>query len=621
MCGICGAIYRDNTKKVPREWVKQMADTMRHRGPDDEGFFVEGNVGLGQRRLSIIDISSGHQPIFNEDNSLCIVFNGEIYNYQNLRIELIKRGHSFSTKSDTEVVVHAYEEYGPDCVKKLHGMFAFAIWDKRSKHLMLARDRVGKKPLYFYRDDNVFLFASEIKAILKTGIVRAKVHKPVLDFYLSLGYTPGPETVFENIFKLEPAHYMLMSENGKTDTRGYWDIAQMEPIDISFEDAREKTKNLLVKSVEMRLMSEVPLGVFLSGGLDSSAIVALMSDILGKTVQTFSVGYKDVGNMSELGFANIVASRFNTQHHEFILTPEDLFSSIDTLLEHSGEPIVESAAIALYKLASLAKPHATVLLSGEGSDEIFAGYSLYSKMYRIESMRRFLRFVPFCFIAKAMVCMSKQEKMCKYFEWMAEPFERRYRSVSYDLTESIKNRMYSPALKNVVDKRQSDYFAGLHDRVSGKSMLSKMLYIDTKSWLAEDILLKSDRMTMAASVELRAPFLDHELIEFVTSLPDSYKLNGAIGKHILKEAMKDLLPEKVINRKKMGFPVPLSAWFGGALYDNAKSLLTEKRTLERGYFNRAYIDTLFENIKKNEDLGRRIFSFVTLELWHRKYID
>jgi asparagine synthase (glutamine-hydrolysing) len=405
------------------------------------------------------------------------------------------------------------------------------------------------------------------------------------------------------------------------DIKQYWDLDGIPVKNIPYSDACSLLKEKLLESVKIRLMSEVPLGVFLSGGLDSGAIVALMAELVTNKIKTFSVGYRNEPESSELEYARIVARRFNTEHHEFFLTPDGLLDSIDTFLEHSEEPLVESAGIALYKLAKLAKPLATVLLSGEGADEIMAGYPIYSKMKYLEGLHRIYKFMPKVIVDNLLNGNDKPEKMTKYFDWLKEPFCKRYRSMSFDLSGSIKERMYTPHFKDILGSAFEDYYISLHDKITRESMLRKMLYIDTKSWLAEDILLKSDRMTMAASVELRAPFLDQELMEFAYSLPDEYKLQGNTGKFILRDIMKDSLPGVILKRKKKGFPVPLTSWFSGELQARTKSLLTSERSLGRGYFNPVYIHSLFTRINRGEDLGRRFFSLVTLELWHRKYID
>lgn len=621
MCGICGVIYKDASKKVEPNRLKEMSATLRHRGPDDDGIFIKGNIGVAHKRLSIIDLAGGHQPIFNEDKTMSIVFNGEIYNHESLRSGLTKKGHNYYTRSDTETILHAYEEFGVECVKYLRGMFAFAIYDTLAGRMFFARDRVGKKPLYYYIDNQCFLFASEIKAILKSGMVKKEVNTAMLDFYLSLGYVPGRETLFKNIYKLEPGQYLLLDKDHNVHLEEYWDIKNIVNNNIPYRDAYSQMKEKMLESVKIRLMSEVPLGVFLSGGLDSSAIVALMSEIIDKPIKTFSVGYKNEPGSSELKYAKLVAERFKTEHHEFYLTPNDFFDSIETFLEHSEEPIVESAGIGLYKLAKLAKPEATVLLSGEGADEILAGYPIYPKMKAIEFIYSIYKIIPKDFINKLIKQSSGSEKAEKYMEWISEPFSRRYRSLSFDLPASIKERMYTESFKNVATDNFERYFMSLHRKAPNRSALAKMLYIDTKSWLAEDILLKSDRMTMAASVELRAPFLDQELIEFASSLGDSYKLRHGIGKYILRDIMKDTLPKEILTREKKGFPVPLNSWFSGELQARAKALLTDKTALDRGYFRPEYVHGIFDRINKGEDLGRRIFSLVALELWHRKYMD
>lgn len=621
MCGICGITFKNKQRLVDASLVKAMNDTLMHRGPDDQGLFIQQNTGLGHRRLSIIDLSGGHQPIFNEDRSICIVFNGEIYNHESLRAELLKKGHIYYTKSDTETIIHAYEEYGCRCLQYLRGMFAFAIYDMRKKLLFLARDRVGKKPMYYYKDDTTFIFASEIKAILKSGLVKKEINPAMLDFYLSLGYVPGSQSLFKNILKLEAGNYLLLDDNHNIEAKEYWDIRNIQINDIPYKDACFRLKEKLIESLSLRLMSEVPLGVFLSGGLDSSSIVALMSEIVTEPIKTFSVGYKNEPRSSELHYAKIIAERFKTEHHEFYLTADDLFDSIEGFLEHSEEPIVESAAIALFKLAKLAKPEATVLLSGEGADEGLAGYQVYQKMMTMERIYSLVRMLPSGFYNGLLNLNGKNEKISKYLDLVRLPFKSRYRSVSFDVSESIRDRMYSPGFRDSLSDAFETYFYSLHDSVAGRSTLRKMLYIDTKSWLPEDILLKSDRMTMAASVEMRCPFLDHEFIELATSLPDSFKLNNGNGKYILKDIARGFLPKEIIFRQKKGFPVPLSSWFKANLQQRAYALLTDKRTLARGYLNPEYLRGLFNRIKKGEDLGKRIFSLVTLELWFRKYID
>ncbi len=619
MCGIAGLIYKDPRKQADPALIKRMSDTISHRGPDDEGFHVQGNVAMAQRRLSIIDLSGGHQPIYNSDRTVSIIFNGEIYNHEELRDELVKKGYKYQTRSDTETILHAYQAWGDDCVKRLRGMFAFCIDDRRRNRIFIARDRAGKKPLYYYHDGNVFVFASEIKAILASGIVKRAVNPAMIDFYLSVGYVPGTESLFQGILKLEAGHTLALEADHKITIKEYWDLRNLEVLDISYEEAKKKLKEKLLESIKIRLMSEVPLGVFLSGGLDSSAIVGLMSELGTNPIKTFSVGYKNEPESSELGYASIIAKKFKTEHHEFFLEPDDLFGSIDTLLEHCDEPLVESAGIALYKLAKLAKPKATVILSGEGSDEILAGYPIYSKMKKMNRLHMLGMMVPD--FVKNMIADSVNEKTAKYVDWVTEPFDKRFRSVSYDLSDSVKRRIYSTHQAALSKKAFDAYYSGLLLRVSGESQLRRMMYVDIKSWLVDDILLKADRMTMAAAIEMRAPFLDHELMEFCLALPNHYKLQGSMGKKILRDVVTPLLPEEIIYRKKKGFPVPLTSWFRNELHDQARELLTSPRAMSRGYFRPEYVRGLFDKIKAGEDLGRRIFSLVVLEQWHRKFID
>ncbi|RJQ17686.1 MAG: asparagine synthase (glutamine-hydrolyzing) [Nitrospiraceae bacterium] len=618
MCGIFGILFREKSRVVKKNWVSDVIDTMSHRGPDDQGVFTDGNIGLGHRRLNIIDLSAGPQPVFNEKGDVCVVFNGEIYNFGAVRAELQQKGHVFRTNCDTEVIVHAYEEWGRESVSRLRGMFAFAVYDGKRKRLFLARDRLGIKPLYFYEDADAFIFASEIKPILRTGLVSAEVNHNAVDFYMSLGYVPAPETGFKNIFKLEPGHCMSVDEKSANKSE-YW---RLEPKDtgISFNDASIKFKKMFSECVESHLMSDVPLGVFLSGGLDSSAVVGVMSRNTKTPVKTFSVGYKNAGEFSELEYARKVAGIFKTEHHEFILEPGDFFGSINTFLHYSEEPVVESAAIALYQLSKVARSHVTVLLSGEGADELFGGYPLYWKMKNLERLHDFFRFVP---AHKTIPFFNMlPEKYQKYLYWISVPFASRYKTVPCDVVPSMTGKMYTDDFRKAADSRLAAFFEDAYRRLDGMSMLQKMLYIDTKYWLPDDLLLKADKMTMATSVELRVPFLDHEFVEFAFSLPDDFKVNNVQGKLIFKKAVEDLLPHDIIYRQKKGFPVPMSRWFSGDLHKGASDILLDPVTINRGYFSKDYLrKILLKHKQGGQDLSRRIFSLLVFEMWHRMYID
>lgn len=622
MCGIAG-IVTPKGSTVDRALLEQMTRSLQHRGPDDQGLFVCGNVGLGHRRLSIIDLASGHQPLFNEDGTVMVVYNGEIYNFKETKAELEGRGHIFKTHCDTEVIVHAYEEWGADCPNRFRGMFAFAIFDQKTGDVFLCRDRVGVKPLYFAVDGGRLIFASEIKAILPALQRKPSVNLSRLDFYVSLGYVPGDETLFAGIRKLLPGH-TLTWRNGEMRIARYWDLADVRPLRISFDEAKVRFEEMLMDCVRMRLMSDVPLGAFLSGGVDSSAIVACMSRISPDPVKTFTVGYADDPASSELEYARVVARHFKTEHHEFVLSADDFFESLDLLLKHAEEPLVESAAVALYRISKLAREHAIVLLSGEGGDEILAGYPLHRLTRSIGRAHAVLNQMPGALLdLVGPVLVDGNEKKNKYWDWMRQPLRERYQSISNDVTDSIKRAMYHEEFAPQVGAAVRNYFVGLFDRMSqGHSDMARMAYADINSWLPEDLLLKADKMTMATSVELRVPLLDYRLMEFCVALPDQYRLNGNQGKYLLKKVMEQYLPCEIIYRKKRGFPVPIAKWFRVNLRDKAREILLDPKSIERHYFKKAYVEGVLEkHAAGREDLSRRIFALLTLELWHRKYID
>ncbi|MBI4847293.1 MAG: asparagine synthase (glutamine-hydrolyzing) [Nitrospirae bacterium] len=622
MCGIFGIAFKDSQRHVSKAWLQGVTASMTHRGPNGEGVFVENNIGFGHRRLSIIDLDSGQQPMFNESNDIVIVFNGEIYNFPELKTRLEKLGHTFKTHCDTEVIVHGYEEWGCNSVHELRGMFAFAIYNRRKKEIFIARDRVGIKPLYFYQDDTSFMFASEIKALLAAGLAKTGVNKAAIDFYINLGYVPAPETLFSNIYKVCPGEALLLKSDFSVKKETYWDLKfSDDKINGCSQPYESELKELFTDCVRSHLISDVPLGVFLSGGLDSSSVVAVMAKVLNVPVKTFSVGYEGNEDISELGYARRVAEYFGTEHHEFILHAAPFFDALDTFLEFTEEPIVESAAIALYELSKLAKSQATVLLSGEGADELFAGYPIYGKMQRIEKLHSLLSSVN-CTGLIPSNCKPLPEKIRKYLQWLKEPFTKRYRTVSSDVIGSVCEEMYTNEFAGRIADEFDALFSTAYERMNGGTMLQKMLYVDTKFWLADDLLLKADKSTMAASIELRVPFLDHVLIEHAAGLPDECKNNGREGKIILKKMMEGLLPSDIIYRKKRGFPVPIAQWFANELYGKIRDIMLDERTLARGYFNRAYIDGILRRHKAGHfDYSRRILSLLTLELWHRKYID
>ena len=620
MCGIAGIVTPVSRRAAP-SIIEAMTRAMVLRGPDAEGYFVRDHVALGHRRLKIIDLEGGIQPLFNEDRSVVVVYNGEIFNFQEVKADLEAKGHHFRTHSDTEVIVHAYEEYGELCPTYFRGMFAFAVYDIGRNRTLLARDRLGIKPLYDHLDGDHLFFASEIKPLLQVLEHRPAVDKGQIDFYMSIGYVPGERTLFRGINRLLPGHTMLF-EKGKASIRRYWDISAIPTLDISFKEAHERLEHLLLESVRMRLMSDVPLGAFLSGGLDSSAIVACMSRMMTEPVKTFSVGYSDDPTSSELEYARIVAKAFNTEHHEFILESGDFFNSLDLLLEHMEEPVVESAAVALYQLSKLAREHVTVVLSGEGGDEILAGYPLYKIMPKVDRIHEFVQLLPEALHVWIGRHGIGSEKALKYWDWIGTPLSKRYWGISNDVTPSLKKRMYQSEFYAQVGGTVGTVFEKLFNTLEQGTKLRRMTYVDLKTWLPDDLLLKADKMTMACSLELRVPMLDHVLLEFATALPDNLRCNGKQGKYLLKKVMEGYLPREIIYRSKKGFPVPIAVWFRGPLFEKVREILLDTRTLSRGYFRSEYIEIVLERHRAGaEDLSRRIFSLLALELWHRKYID
>lgn len=615
MCGIFGIHFFDRQRPVNSQMVQMATDVMYHRGPDDAGYFVEANNGLGHRRLSIIDLSSGHQPMTNEDGQVIVVYNGEIYNYKEIKHELIGRGHIFRTDCDTEVIVHGYEEWGPDCLHKFNGMFAFLLFDKTLQLLWVVRDRLGIKPLYYYQDNDVFIAASEVKAILKTGLVKSGLNENVLDAYFSVGYVPGPETMFRGIKKVLPGHYLLIQQQSVNEFE-YWDFAGVQQAPQDDKTALERIENLLLDCVQKRLISDVPVGAFLSGGLDSSIVVGLMDKLISpKSVNTFTVAYRH--GYSEKEYAQAVADRFRTNHHVFYLEPDNFFSSLETLVRFAEEPIVEPAAIALYHISKLAREHATVLLSGEGSDEVFGGYYLYQIMGKIERARKYL---PDILLSSSpfLGALTSKVKYQKYLDWVNTPLPNRYQGTSSYLTPALKKRFYDPDFQNNKSSYLEDQFHGYFKRIEGKDPLSQMLYVDTKTWLVDDLLLKADKMTMAASIELRVPFLDYRLVEAVAALSADLKIKNGEGKYFLKKISEKILPEKITYRKKMGFPVPTNEWFQGELLSQIGDIISCLK--KEPWFRANALDDLVASHKSGaEDHSKMLMTLLVFSEWRHQY--
>jgi|SRR5580692_4491451 asparagine synthase (glutamine-hydrolysing) len=629
MCGICGVFHYGPNQHADNAALLAMNQQIVHRGPDDYGTLVDDGTGLAMRRLSIIDLKTGHQPLSNEDGSVWIVFNGEIYNHAELREKLIARGHIYRTHSDTETIVHLYEEYGCDCVQHLRGMFAFTIWDKPRHKLFAARDRLGIKPFYYRLQDGVFLFGSEIKALLAHPGVRAEFNQRVLPEYLAFGYTSTEETFFSGIYKLPAGHTLELADNGCPEIRRYWDLSvadDRDPRPRSFYIHRYR--ELLEEAVSSHLMSDVPLGVFLSGGLDSSAIAALTARMRREPIQTFAVGYAEQ-TYSELPYAKIVADHIGSQHHELQITRRQFFDALPDAIWHEDEPVCWPSSVPLYLLAKLAREHVTVVLTGEGSDETLAGYTRYAWTVWNAGMDSFYRAItPSALralirkqIHSGPLGATLRRKLEHTFlgrdgaDWSSFYFDNFFSAFSV----AEQARLLSRDFRSQIDSAYAPSMK-FWEQSSG-TMLKRLLYTDIHTYLVE-LLMKQDQMSMAGSIESRVPFLDHVLVEFAASIPSSYALKGLEGKYILKAAVEDILPRSIIYRRKMGFPTPWSGWLHGEQLQELEALLLEPRSLDRNLFDRDALRRLFaEQRAHSRDNCNRIWRLLNLELWFRIFVD
>ena len=624
MCGICGKLNFDREASVSPELVKSMADAIYHRGPDDDGYYFSGSVGLGFRRLSIIDLATGHQPISNEDGSVWIVFNGEIYNYQELREFLKTKGHIFKTNTDTEVIVHLYEEFGEACVEKLRGMFAFAIWNERQKTLFIARDRVGIKPLYYWLSDKCLVFGSEIKAILADPEVKAEVAPEMIDRFLTFYYVPGEETLFRNIFKLAPGHYMIVKD-GNATIKQYWDLC-FAPTAQSFRDAETNLLSLLDECVRMHMISDVPVGFLLSGGVDSTALLGCAVGKTDKPLSSFTLGFEMPGIVDERPYATLAAQRYGSEHHEMTISSKEFVDFLPKYSWHMEEPVCEPTAIALYYVSRLAKDYVKVLISGEGGDEAFAGYPNYRNLLWLERFKK--AFKPFNgVISSSMLFMNRilnNPRLAKYADLASLPFESYYYSriaSPFNYFNTHTADLYTPEYSRLANKAFSTsvanrYLAG----GAGNDIVNRMLYVDTKMALPDDLLLKADKMTMANSIELRVPLLDHKLLEFAAGLPENFKVRRFTTKYIAKKALKGRVPQEILDRKKVGFPVPYNSWLRTELKDWVNDVLLDRETTSRGYFNRTSVQKLIHANSRTGNYSKEILSLASLELWHRAFL-
>jgi asparagine synthase (glutamine-hydrolysing) len=623
MCGIAGIVRADGAV-VDRDLLARMNEAIRHRGPDEDGFYFNDGVGLAMRRLAIIDLKTGQQPIHNRDRTKWLVFNGEIYNYREVRAQLEKLGHRFYTDSDTEVVVAAYDQYGTDCPKHLRGMFAFAIWDERDQSLFLARDRVGKKPLLYAHLPGQLAFASEFSALVLHPAVSRDVNLEAIHHYLSFMCVPAPLTAYHAIRKLEPAHWLLW-RNGEIKTERYWQLDFSKKTSMSEVEAGERLIDLLREAVRIRLMSEVPLGAFLSGGIDSSAVVALMAQESSERVKTFSIGFEEQ-DFSEVHHARRVAERVGADHHEFIVRP-DAMQILPTLVEHYGEPFADSSAIPSYYVSRETRQYVTVALNGDGGDECFAGYERYAAM----NLARTYASIPGkgligSFTEALPAPKSRGNPIGKAQRFIAAaslpPLERYLRWMSA-FDEDAKQSLYTDDFRaETASFRTISFFEPWFAKVNGGGIVDAALLSDTMTYLPNDLLVKMDIASMTVSLEARSPFLDHVLMEFAASLPEKMKLRRMTTKYLLKKVLKDIVPGENLTRRKMGFGVPIGYWFRRSMQSFLRETLLSEKSLARGFFKpervRAIVD---EHVDNKMDHSHRLWSLMMLELWFQRFID
>jgi asparagine synthase (glutamine-hydrolysing) len=627
MCGIAGFVNHHDRRDADeaRGVLDRMCRAIAHRGPDDQGVLVNGAAAIGMRRLSIIDLAGGHQPMSGCDFEVAIVFNGEIYNYRELQRELEARGHRFKTNSDTETIVHAYEEYGRGCVEHLRGMFAFAIWNGRARELFIARDRAGEKPLYYTTTaSGTLVFGSELKSLREHPEVGAEIDLEALDAYLTFGYVPDPLTIFRGVHKLPPGHYLTLRD-GSVHVEQYWDFPYQETQTAPVQneaDCVEELQALLDEAVRGQLVADVPLGAFLSGGVDSSTIVGLMARHTDRPVKTFSIGFHE-DSYNELKYARIAAQKFETEHHEFIVTPE-ICEIVDELVWHFDEPFADSSAIPTYMVSKLAREHVKVVLSGDGGDELFGGYTRYA----LDQKRNGFGRIPRAIRENIMQPLGRQ---LPHGAWgrnyvhnvALEPLDRYIEDVSV-FTRLNKPLLYTADFRARL--RESTAAARFREhaaRSRADNSLDPLLYLDSKTYLPGDILTKVDRMSMAVSLESRVPLLDHKLIEFVcTRIPASMKLNGLDAKHIFKRAVRDFVPAEILDRPKQGFGVPIDQWINQQLRVRVRETLTEPRATQRGYVEPHYVNLLLdEHERGRRNHSHELWALFMLELWHRRFVD
>jgi asparagine synthase (glutamine-hydrolysing) len=625
MCGIAGRLNFDRDRPIDRDVLREMMDRIQHRGPDGGGEYVRGPVGLGHRRLSIIDLATGSQPMCNEDGTIWVVYNGEIYNFRELRTSLESRGHVFRSTSDTEVIVHLYEEMGERCVTRLQGMFAFALWDERKQQLLLARDRVGIKPLYFANVGNAIIFASEIKSLLADPELDPQINLRAIDRFITYYYPPDDQTLFDSVRKLPPGHYLTVRDGQIAKTQ-YWDLSFAAPAaGERFDDAVDTLRELLSWTVRDHMISDVPLGILLSGGVDSTGLLSYAVRHAQSSVHTFTLGFAGAGVEDERPYARLAAQTFGTIHHEISLSADDFQALLPTYVWHMEEPVCEPPAIALYAVSRLARRSSVkVLLSGEGGDEAFGGYQTYRNLLLLEALKRALGPARGLLrIALQTLAKAGYERLGKYGCLVDPPHSAYYLSrtaTPFTPFNRLKQDLYGPALVAAVESAAPDASTRpLFDHAVGDSMLNRMLYVDTKTWLPGDLLLKADKMTMATSVELRVPFLDTRVLEFAASLPSRYKVHGWELKRVLKAALRKSVPEAILRRKKAGFPVPYEAWLRNEMREYVSDTLLAVDAASASFFSRRAVKELLDRHQRGENSSKEVFCLLVLELWCKQF--
>jgi len=630
MCGICGIAIPDKLDRdVDSTLLIRMRDSLTHRGPDDAGVFMDTSVGLGHRRLSIVDVAGGHQPMSNEDGRVWLVYNGEVYNHRDLRPDLEARGHRYQTASDTETIIHLYEEHGPSAVEQLRGMFAFAIWDAPRRRLVLARDRLGIKPLYYTLSaDGVICFASEIKALLEARQVGAELNYDALADYAANRYTSGEETLFRGVKRLLPGHTLVWS-NGRVEIERYWDVSFEKPeAQLSEKQYIDEFTELFQESVRLRLMSDVPLGMFLSGGIDSSAIVSAMSGMVSDPIKTFSVAFEE-REANELEYARMVSRAFGTDHHEIVVSPEQFFGVLPAMVYQEDEPIAHPSSIPLYFVSKLASEHVKVVLTGEGSDELLAGYDKYRKtVYNLALGRAYHNTMPASVrraIERAILKLNGASRVRQKLSRTFLCLEPRIEDIYFDnfsaFSRSMQRRLFTRDTREQM--LETDPYAAPLALLAGadsSSLLDQLLAADLKTYLHE-LLMKQDQMSMAASIESRVPFLDHKLVEFAAALPETMKLRGLTTKYILRKAMKHRLPKEILTRRKMGFPVPIGLWLRNKFSHVVDEYVLSPRALERGIFEPGFVRELVTRHNAGENHAERLWALINFEIWQRRFFD